>query len=150
MSDTLANADIVRRMKDYFARQVSWFEELHDALAEYEEPVDHERLDGLIEADGARARKTKAFEEEFSALKGEWDRAESIPESAADEVRAIALHAEVLAKELQEAFDKAARSTSAGAKALRERLGELKAKGHSLGKYRAEPPEDAGLIDRQA
>lgn len=150
MSETLANADIVRRMKDYFTRQMAWFEQLHEALAEFDEPVDLERLDGLLEADSARARKSKALEEEFSALKSEWDRAESIPESAVDEVRAIAGRAEKLAGELQEAFDKAAQSTGAGVEALQERLGELKAKGQWLGKYRAEPPEKAGLLDRRA
>lgn len=150
MSETLADADIVRRMKDYFARQMAWFEQLHDALAKLEGPVDPERLDGLLEADSARARKSKALEEEFSALKSEWDRAEAIPESAVNEVREIAGRAEKLASELQVAFDKAAQCTGAGVEALRERLGELKTKGQWLGKYRAEPPENAGLIDRQA
>lgn len=150
MSGSLANADIVRRMKDYFGRQVAWFEELRDALAAFEGPVELEGLDGLLEEDGVRARKSKAFEEEFSALKREWDRAESIPESAVDEMRAIAGRAEKLAGDLEEAFEKAAQSTGAGAEALRERLAELKTKGQSLGKYRAEPSENAGLIDRRA
>lgn len=150
MNKTLAHDDIVRRMKDYFERQTAWFEQMHVSLSELEGEFDVERLDGLMEADSARARISKELEEEFLVLKGEWDRTESIPERAAEEVRAIALEAEKLAADLQRALDRAAQETGKGAQKLRDRLGTLRQGRLQLGKYRPSGPNEAGYVDRQA
>lgn len=150
MTKALAHAGIVRRMKDYFARQMAWFEQMQDALAELDEEIDPDRLDGLVEADSARAQTSKELEEEFTVLKSEWDRTDSIPESAAEEVRAIARQAETQAEELQEALERTARRTGKGADKLHERLGALRKGRQQLAKYRQPGASDAGLIDHQA
>ena len=150
MSKALAHADIVRRMKDYFARQMAWFEQMHDAFAEFDGEIDPDHLDRLLEADSARARISKELEEEFAVLKSEWDRTDSIPESAADEVRAIARQAEERAEELQQAVDQAARKTGKGVDELHERLGALRKGRQLLAKYRWPGTDDAGLMDHQA
>lgn len=150
MSKALAHADIVRRMKDYFARQMAWFEQMHDAFAEFDGEIDPDHLDRLLEADSARARISKELEEEFTVLKSEWDRTDSIPESAADEVRAIARQAEERAEELQQAVDQAARKTGKGVDELHERLGALRKGRQLLAKYRWPGTDDAGLMDHQA
>ena len=150
MSKALAHADIVRRMKDYFARQMAWFEQMHDAFGEFDGEIDPDHLDRLLEADSTRARISKELEEEFAVLKSEWDRTDSIPESAADEVRAIARLAEERAEELQQAVDQAARKTGKGVDELHERLGALRKGRQLLAKYRWPGTDDAGLMDHQA
>lgn len=150
MNKALAHADIARRMKDYFARQMGWFEQMHAALAELDGEIDPDCLDGLVEADSARARISKELEEEFTVLRSEWDRTDSISESAADEVRAIARQAEAQAEELQKALDRAAQKTGKGADKLHERLGALRRGRQQLAKYRRPGASDAGFIDHQA
>ncbi len=150
MSKALAHDSIVRRMKDYFERQMAWFEEMYKGLTELGGEIDVDQLDRLMEADSARARTSKELEEEFSVLKSEWDRCESISESALAEVRSIALEAEKLAGELQEALDRAARETGRGAQKVRERLGVLRQGRRKLGKYRRSGANDAGFVDHQA
>ena len=150
MNKALAHDDIVRRMKDYFERQTAWFVQMHEGLAELEGEIDAEQLDGLMDADSSRARISKELEEEFLVLKGEWDRTESIPEQAAEEVRAIASEAEKRAADLQRALDRAAQETGKGAQNLRDRLGTLRQGRLQLGKYRPAGPNEAGFVDRQA
>lgn len=150
MNKELAHDSIVRRMKDYFERQTAWFEEMHRGLAELGGEIDVDQIDRLMEADSVRARTSKEFEEEFLVLKSEWDRCESIPEPAVEEVRAIALGVETLAAELQEALDGAARETGKGAQKLRERLGSLRQGRRWLGKYRDSGSNEAGFVDHQA
>ncbi len=136
MTKALAHSGIVRRMKDYFARQMAWFEQMKDALAEIDDEIDPDDLDGLVDADSARARTSKELEEEFTVLKSEWDRTDSIPESAAGEVRDIARQAEARAQELQKAIEGAARKTGKKADKLQERLGALRQGRQQLAKYR--------------
>lgn len=150
MNKALAHDNIVRRMKDYFERQMAWFEEMHKGLAELGEEIDVDQIDRLMEADSARARTSKELEEEFLVLKSEWDRCESIPEPAVEEVRAIALGAEKLAAGLQEALDRAAQETGKGAQKLHERLGALRQGRRWLGKYRDSSSNEAGFVDHQA
>ena len=150
MSKALAHADIVRRMKDYFARQMGWFEQLHVALAEFDGDIDPDHLDGLVEADSERARISKELEEEFTVLKSEWDRTDSIPESAAGEVRAIARQAEARAEELQQTIEQAARKTGKGADKLHERIGALRRGRQQLARYRRPGAGVAGFMDHQA
>ena len=150
MNKALAHDDIVRRMKDYFGRQMAWFGQMHEGLSELEGELDEEQLDGLMEADSSRARISKELEEEFLVLKGEWDRTESIPEQAVEEVRAIALEAEKLAVDLQQALDRAAQETGKGAQKLRDRLGALRQGRQRLGNYRAFGADEAGFVDHQA
>ena len=150
MNKALANDSIVRRMKDYFERQMAWFDQMRSGLAELGGEIDVDQLDRLMEADSARARTSKELEEEFLVLKSEWDRCESISERAVEEVRAIALEAETLAAELQEALDRAAQETGKGAEKLRERLGVLRQGRRQLGKYRPSGSNDSGFVDHQA
>ena len=134
MNNALAHDSIVRRMKDYFERQMAWFEEMGKGLAELGGEIDVDQLDRLMEADNARARTSKELEEEFLVLKSEWDRCESIPRPTVEEVRAIALEAEKRAALLQEALDRAAQETGKGAQNLHERLGALRQGRRWLGK----------------
>lgn len=150
MTKALAYDDIVRRMKDYFERQTAWFDRMHESLSELEGEIDVEQLDRLMEADSSRARISKELEQEFLVLKGEWDRTDSIPERAVEEVRAIALEAEKLAADLQQALDRAAQETGKEAQKLRDRLGTLRQGRQQLGNYRASGPNEAGFVDRQA
>ncbi len=150
MNKALSHDSIVRRMKDYFERQMAWFEQMQKGLAELDGEIDVDQLDRLMEADSARARSSKELEEEFAALKNEWDRSESIPERAVEEVRAIALEAETLAAELHEAIDRAAQDTGKGAQKLRERLGVLGQGRRQLRNYGHSISNDAGFVDHQA
>ncbi len=150
MNKALSHDSIVRRMKDYFERQMAWFEQMQKGLAELDGEIDVDQLDRLMEADSARARSSKELEEEFAALKNEWDRSESIPERAVEEVRAIASEAETLAAELHEALERAAQDTGKGAQKLRERLGVLGQGRRQLRNYGRSISNDAGFVDHQA
>lgn len=150
MSETLGHAGIVRRLEDYFGRQIAFFERIRVEIEEIASGADLGQLDRLLDDDALRAREGKNLEDEFRALKNEWDNTESIPDADAESVRGLADRAAELAVEIQRSLDLAVQRNSGLAETLRERMGELRHGREWLAKYRQTSPTDGGLIDHRA
>ena len=71
MSDGLLTA----RMKDYFTRQLAWFEGLLADLAAIQPGMDDLVLTRLIDQMAHHAKGTETLEQEFWALLPEWEAA---------------------------------------------------------------------------
>ena len=114
MNRQLASAGIVARMKDYFERQLAWFEVMRDEIAEVETGIDPDQIEHLLETDSARVQSSKDLEREFLALKSEWDRTDAIPDREVEDVKVLAREAERLANELQQSIERAAEQAMRG------------------------------------
>ena len=150
MNRQLASAGIVARMKDYFERQLAWFEVMRDEIAEVETGIDPDQIEHLLETDSARVQSSKDLEREFLALKSEWDRTDAIPDREVEDVKVLAREAERLANELQQSIERAAEQAGTDAATLRDRIGELRQGRDWLGKYRPDASPDAGILDQRA
>lgn len=150
MSESLGHAGIVLRIEDYFGRQIAFFERMRVELEEIASGADLGQLDRLLDDDALRARDGKNLEDEFRALKNEWDNTASIPDAAAESVRGLADRAAELAVEVQSSLEVAVQRNGGLAETLRERMGELRHGREWLGKYRQTGSTDGGLIDHRA
>lgn len=150
MSERPVDTDIVVRMKDFFERQIAWFETVKDDLARLGESADPDESDRLVFDDNERAKKSRALEEEFRVLKKEWDASRPADGAGTEAVRSLAHRAEELGLALQESIDDAAKELLARSIEVREEIEKLQQGKSSVSKYRAPKMNDTNYMDRKA
>ncbi len=150
MSDALGNVDIAQRMKDYFRRQIDWFEQMRLELQRLENGLEGEEFEQVADQDRRRAQVSRALHDEFAALKKEWDRTGPIADTDREAVRAIARRAEEIGNDLQQVFDRVAHKAGTRAEALRNEFGRLRHNKGWMTKYRPTGQEGASFVDRKA
>lgn len=144
----MANA-IAARMKDYFERQIAWSGEALRALHELD-PAHEDGLAAFVEGDGERAVALHALEQEFAALKNEWDRDATIGERERAEVRAVADEAARVSTELQRALEDAARRCQDAGESAQTELGRLRRGRQNARKFASDDESHGYFVDREA
>jgi ABC-type transporter Mla subunit MlaD len=146
-----ARDTVAERVKDYFTRQIAWFESL---LAELDAALAAAAADpelrNLAQTHAAHVEATARFEDEFRSLVAAWRTATDVSQAQRDEIRLLARRAEALAARLGEAYQRAMKLVDTRAERVRETLHEL-ARGHDLlRKYHQGHSPDAWFIDKRA
>ena len=141
---------IAERMKDYFNRQIAWFEEMSVDFSRIDETLDGPELAQLVEEQLGQQRKTQSLAEEFKGLKREWDDCDTCSEEDRKAIRELAQRADALSVELQERIASAMNVTEAHKTAISETMGQIRQGKGFLGKFRASGPDEPGYLDQKA
>lgn len=137
-------------MKDYFERQIGWFEKMLDDLASLEEDLDASVAQEVVQQQEVHEKGTRALEEEFRSLLHEWEGTESIGESERTEVRAFARQAEALSNKLQSVMVRGSELAGERMASLEEAFRQIRHGKTMVERYRAEGPADPSYVDRKA
>lgn len=147
------------RMKEYFTRQIEWFERL---LADGEQLfspqscvspadiADLSRLNAALEQERARTAEMIQFEREVRLLATEWQAAGNISPQDRAAVAELAEHAEALARRVVQSNNEVLREAGARLEVLRCAWGEVRQGREALDKYRGFVSPEAGFIDKKA
>ncbi len=147
--------DIAGRMKDYFGRQIRWFEKMLEDLATLEKDLDASEppddvQQQVVQRQEVHEKGMHALEDEFRSLLHEWEGTESIAESDREEVRALAQQAEALSSKLQTVMDRGTELAAERMASMEDAFGKIR-KGKTMVKgYRAEGATDPSYVDRKA
>jgi len=142
--------DIAYRMRDYFVRQIVWFEQMVDQLVSLRQhPLNPEAIEMVAENERVRMRRTQELEEEFEVLKKEWDSTPSISESDRIEIKRLAARAEELTTELMQHYDALAKEANAAHADLRNRLNELGRGRGMLHSYKIDASPAPNYLDKK-
>lgn len=142
--------DISGRMKDYFERQIGWFEKMLEDLATLEEDWDASMPQKVVQRQEAHEKGMRALEDEFISLLHEWEVTESIGESARKEVRALAREAETLSNKLQSVMGRGAELAAERMASLEVAFGQIRQGKTMVEGYRTGGAADASYVDRKA
>jgi len=138
------------RVKDHFARQIAWFEELLRDLDRLDEDLDAPDASDRIEGRLHHVKPTAALEREFAALARDWREAEGLAERDRAEVRALAKRARALAEQVCAAYDRGLDRVAAKSSCVQGSLGELRRGREVVGRYRGSTGLDAAFFDKRA
>ena len=141
---------IVERMKDYFIRQIAWFEEMSSDTSRIDEESSEPELAQFAEEQRAQQRKTESFVEEFRGLKREWDDCDTCSEEDRTAIRELAQRADALSVQLQARIESTVNATEMQKAAISERMGKIRQGKGFLGKFRATGPDEPGYLDQKA
>lgn len=148
--------NIAGRMRDYFERQIAWFNE---AKLEYTsitdflttkgdiDPVD---LKTFIEKVGYMANDSRVLQDEFQALMREWDSAEEVPDIERVEIQVLAKEAQVLSADLTTLYTRYGELAQLQADATRDALMKMQRQSASLHKYKTDDDDSRSLLDHNA
>lgn len=142
--------DIAARMKDYFGRQIAWFDELLAESEELEAELDENALEAFSQRQQTHARATKDLEDEFWALLNEWDNTTDIADIDRESIRDLARQAEEKSRALQTRFDKGATQAGRLADSLKETSNRLQRGKTVLDKFRSQGADGPNFVDRNA
>lgn len=143
------DAQLPKRMKNFFSRQIAWYEQVLAELQGIEDDLKQADLTALTEHESQRAKSREQLEREFRALHREWEAAEAIPEQGCQEVQALADRAESLARRLAEAYDEAAQLAHVNRATASEYLRDLRKGRELLSHYRAGDAPKAEFLDKK-
>lgn len=147
----MANGELVARVKDFFGRQIAWYEQVLDDLGSVEQHLAQQDLDGLVQQRDRHAADLERIEREFSDLAREWEAAAAIDPADRDAIHAVAQQAEALAAQVASRYECAQHVAGERLDTVRQALGALGRGRGFLRKYRIEAgPEGGGMVDRQA
>jgi Skp family chaperone for outer membrane proteins len=139
-------SEVHERAREYFTRQIAWFEGVLEESAQFEPAIASGELDALETLQRRFDSEAAALQEELSALSAEWNRAE-VSDAAREEIGAMARRAESLSQEVQARFDAAAGLSREAGEKLSAAFGEMTRGKRAMGKYRVEG--DARFVDRR-
>lgn len=142
--------DIASRMKDYFERQIGWFESMLGDLATLEADLEGANPDKLAEQQKRHERGTRSLEEEFRSLLHEWESTDTVKDAQRQELRRLARQAEGLSGKLQAKMDCGAELAAQRMASLSEAFGQIRQGKTLVGKYRADRAIDPSYVDRKA
>lgn len=137
---------IAPRMRDYFLRQIDFFERLLETAPD-SSAGSAEAAQVRLAADTARMRE---LEEEFAALQSDYRRAADITDEESAELRALARRAGSLAEQIALRNDDCLSHIAEQIDAVRVEWDQLRRGRRDIGRYRVDHPEDLGFIDRKA
>lgn len=145
----MAGSHIQARLKDYFERQIAWFEKTLEDL---------ENLENLFEADEAHAiallregqvKDGKSLNDEFFSLLHEWESSEGSEGNKDGALAELAGCAERLSLDVQERIREGARISQARSADLTEAFGEIRRGRTMLARYRPLDPKEPRGLDRK-
>lgn len=138
-------------MRDYFARQIALFETMLAELGALEDDdKDIEDREDLIALQATHDKKIRSLDQEFSALRREWDATQDIAGPDRDAMRLLARKADTLCVEVQALLSRGARLAGEQADALRQSIDQIRQGKDVLGKYGTGGAQAPSYIDRKA
>ena len=144
------SGQLVQRMKDYFARQIDWFEQMLVDLDTIEDDLNDPDLERLTRQGRGHAVQTTALEKEFRALQQEWEALTGITETERAEVRTLAQRAGALAHRLCAIHDRATGLARRRADQLEASLNEIQRGRELLRTYGGDRSTAPAFVDRSA
>lgn len=148
--------NIVLRMGDCLKRQIVWYGTLCEELLaiskfldsdeDFEEPT----LSDLVEKAEGFGKRSRVLEEEFHALKREWDESDSILPAEREEIRAMGMEAEVLSAEVATLYTRNEELAQRHASSKRAEMATMQRLSASLHKYRTDDDDRMSFLDRKA
>lgn len=150
MTRTHSPDHIAERMKDYFIRQIAWFEKMSIDFSPVDEELSETELVQLAEEQRAQQRKTESLADEFKGLKREWDDSDTCSEEDRKAIRQLAQRADALSVQLQEKIALAVNVTETQKNSISETMGEIRQGKGFLGKFRVSGPDEPGYLDQKA
>ncbi len=145
----MPNPELTRRMRNYFQRQIAWFNQMLDELQQVEEAVDDSELEAYAARQQAHSQTMATLAREFELLQREWGSATDLSEDERAEIRALATEAEKLSVEMAKRCNNAAAALQDRLKELRVTIDELSRGRGMMRKYSADDP-GADYFDREA
>lgn len=143
-------SDLPARVKDFFRRQIAWFEQVLSDLERLEEDL-HEAAPEELAAQTVRhAQGMARFEREFQDLTSEWRLASGVAASDRAAIRALARRVETLIADLGRAHDRATELIGERAGEIERALNETRKGQVMLRKYYAGDRAYPGFIDKKA
>lgn len=150
MNKRNASAAIEQRMREYFNRQIAWFDSMLDEVATNAADMERGEIDKVIKQHHARDKELADFSDEFWVLKSEWDLAENIAHQAREEIGALARKADGMLVNMQQNLDKGGVIAAALAQGVEGDLGKLRSGRQVLDRYRPGLSDIADFVDRKA
>jgi len=147
--DLAHTSSLPYRVKDYFRRQIAWFEEILADLERLEEDLDGPDAAQRIELRLRHDRRTAALEREFTALAREWRQAAELPKADRADIRALARTAQALAENVCAAYQRGIELTTTRSAAVKGDLGDLRRGRDVLERYRT-TRFDVAFFDKRA
>lgn len=143
-------SDIGTRMRHYFARQIAWSETTLEALEGIDAIEDEEAAGAFLKGDGERARDLESLEQEFAALKKEWEAASDVPEAEREAVSELARRAEALSEEVRTQMTEAVQELTRRAESDQREVDALRRGRRDARKFAGGDESSGGFVDRQA
>lgn len=148
--------NIVVRMRNFLVRQIGWSETLRNELFEIagfmnaSEELEESRLLSIVEKSERSSKQSRVLQEEFHALKREWDNSESITPAERAEIRSMGEKAQSLSRELAGLYTQNSTDALREASTQRGEMTEMKRLSKSLHKYRTDDDSELSFLDRKA
>ncbi len=136
-------------MRDYFNRQIAWFNKMLEELDQLEDAADGPELEAYVARQRAHGETTAALAREFEILQREWAADEKISGEEREEIRALAAEVEELSAVMTQRFDAAAAAVDSRMRNVQDAIDELSRGRGAMRKYGGGEPE-SGYFDREA
>jgi len=143
-------SDLPARVKDFFRRQIAWFEHVLSDLERIEQDLHGAAPEELAAQTARHAQGMARFEQEFQHLTREWRSASDVAASDRAEIRALARRVEALIGDLGKARDRATELIGQQAGAIERALNETRKGQTMLRRYYAGDRAYPGFIDKRA
>lgn len=148
----MANSDLAERTKDFFARQVAFFEKLLVRYESIAQDIQCEDLTGLLEQQRLDEAKSSALAQELEVLSPEYEAASDLSDEDRAAIRDLAGRARDLALQLCEVNEAADRALGERMAEARNALDQLARGRDMLDKYRPFRDDRSGgaFVDKKA
>ena len=146
----MAHADLVRRMKDFFARQTIYCEETRRDLESLPADIEDETIDRIAAQQETHVERRQALEREFARLQAEWNAAPDLTEAEREEVHLEAHRAAEATERLAALDAKWGQWVDERLTGLAGALEGLHRGRAAAGRYGGAPDEGASFIDKKA
>ena len=156
MMSTPYTYNIVVRMRDFFERQIDWLRTLRAELLELSEcmnastELEESELARITESSESSTKQSRVLQQEFSALKREWDVSESITPAERQNIRELGEMAQELSDELARLYTQNGKDAQRLATAQRGEMTTMKRLSTSLNKYRTDDDPGLSFLDKKA
>ncbi len=148
----MANSDLAKRAKDFFARQIAFYEKLLARYGSIAQDIQGEDLTGLLEQQRLDETGFSAFAQEFDALSSEYEAATGLSDADRTAIRGLAERARQLALQLRDVSEAANRTLGERMADTRDALDELARGREMLERYRPFQKDRNGgaFVDKRA
>ena len=136
-------------MKDYFERQIAWFEKTIEELEDLENRFGPEQSHEMAVLRAGQAREGQNLNDEFFSLLHQWESSEGDEENKDGALAELAGQAERLSLDVQERLDEGARISQARSEELTQAFSEMRRGRTMLERYRPVDPKEPRGLDRK-
>lgn len=145
----MSESRIGLRMKDHFGRYVAWLEEVLGELETVGAGLGGDALD-VLEAMELRHRKgSVTLEDEFWALKAEWDDTAEVPEADEAGVKELARRVSALCDDVKRVREEVSVEIGHRLEVVRSSIDEV-ARGRAMVQKYGGQGEEGSMVDRKA